>query len=534
MQPYALTVDKFLDHAAKWSGDRAIVTAVAGHAARRTDYATLRSRSNRMSGALAALGLRLGDGVGTLGWNTQHHLEMYYALMGAGMVCHTLNPRLTVAHLAAMINEAENRALAVAASLLSLLSELVPLCPKLEHVILMDGEEPYARALHGHPAQVWSYEALLETRGVPSEWGGFDEETPAGLCYTSGTTGAPKGVLYTHRSNYLHTLRALQADAIALAGSDVLLVAVPMFHANAWGLPFAAPAVGAKLVLPGRYTDGATLAAIMRDEGVSIAAGIQTVWLGLLDHLDTVDGELPALKRVLIGGANCPDALIRRMEKRLGARVQTSWGMTELSPVGTIASPEVPATEARASGRPVMGLDLKLTDANGLVLPRQRGVVGHLKVKGASVIERYFKAEGSALDAQGYFDTGDLASIDEAGNVSICGRSKDLIKSGGEWINPAEIEDIVGTHPAVGLAAVIARADIKWGERPVLIVEWRQGRSADAHALLEFLRGKVAGWWLPDQVLEVDAMPLAATGKIDKNQLRADYANGTLTADRES
>jgi fatty-acyl-CoA synthase len=265
----------------------------------------------------------------------------------------------------------------------------------------------------------------------------------------------------------------------------------------------------------------------MRDEGVSIAAGIQTVWLGLLDHLDTVDGELPALKRVLIGGANCPDALIRRMEKRLGARVQTSWGMTELSPVGTIASPEVPATEARASGRPVMGLDLKLTDANGLVLPRQRGVVGHLKVKGASVIERYFKAEDSALDTEGYFDTGDLASIDEAGNVSICGRSKDLIKSGGEWINPAEIEDIVGTHPAVGLAAVIARADIKWGERPVLIVEWRQGRSADAH-------GKVAGWWLPDQILEVDAMPLAATGKIDKNQLRADYANGTLTADRES
>jgi len=531
MQPYALTVDKFLDHAAKWSHDREIVTAVAGQAARRTDYATLRSRSNRMSGALAALGLRLGDRVGTLGWNTQHHLEMYYALMGAGIVCHTLNPRLTVAHLAAMINAAENRALAVAVSLLSLLPELVPLCPRLEHIILMDGEEPYAGAPHGHPAQVWSYEALLETRGAPSAWGGFDEETPAGLCHTSGTTGAPKGVLYTHRSNYLHTLRALQADAIALAGSDVLLLAVPMFHANAWGLPFAAPAVGAKLVLPGRYTDGATLAVIMRDEAVSIAAGIQTVWLGVLDHLDAVDGELPALKRVLIGGANCPDALIRRMEKRLGARVQTSWGMTELSPVGTIASPEVPATEARASGRPVMGLDLKLTDADGLVLPRQRGVVGHLKVKGASVIERYFKAEGSALDAQGYFDTGDLASIDEAGNVSICGRSKDLIKSGGEWINPAEIEDIVGTHPAVGLAAVIARSDTKWGERPVLIVEWRQGQSADAHALLEFLRGKVAGWWLPDQILEVDAMPLAPTGKIDKNQLRADYANGKLTAD---
>ena len=531
MQPYALTVDKFLDHAAKWSRDREIITATAGQTPQRTDYANLRARSNCLSGALAALGLRIGDRVGTLGWNTQRHLEMYYALMGAGMVCHTLNPRLTVAHLALMINEAENRALVVAVSLLPLLSELAPLCPKLEHIIFIDGEGPYADVLRGHPAQVWDYETLLETQGSASAWGGFDEETPAGLCYTSGTTGAPKGVLYTHRSYYLHTLRALQADAIALSGSDVLLLAVPMFHANAWGLPFAAPAVGAKMVLPGRYTDGATLAAIMRDEAVSVAAGIQTLWLGVLDHLDAVDGELPALKRVLIGGANCPDALIRRMEKRLGARVQTSWGMTELSPVGTIASPDAPVTETRASGRPVMGLDLTLTDADGLVLPRQRGVVGHLKVKGASVIDRYFKATTSALDAEGYFDTGDLASIDDAGNVSICGRSKDLIKSGGEWINPVEIEDIVGTHPAVGLAAVIARSDAKWGERPVLIVEWRQGRSADAHALLEFLRGKVAGWWLPEQILEVDAMPLAATGKIDKNQLRADYANGTLTAD---
>jgi fatty-acyl-CoA synthase len=531
MQPYVLTVDKFLDHAAKWSGDREIVTANGGHAVRRTGYAALRVRSNRLSGALTALGLRFGERVGTLGWNTQHHLEIYYALMGAGLVCHTLNPRLAVTHLAAMINEADDRALAVASNLAPLLQELAPLCPNLAHIIVMDGEAPQDDALSGHPADVWALEFLLESHGAACAWGGFDEETPAGLCYTSGTTGLPKGVLYTHRSNYLHTLRALQADAIALTGGDVLLIAVPMFHANAWGLPFAAPAVGAKLVLPGRHTDGASLAAIMRDENVSVAAGIQTLWLGVLDHLDAVGGELPALKRILIGGANCPDALIRRMEQRFGARVQSSWGMTELSPVGTIASPDVPAIGARASGRAVMGLDLKLTDAQGVLLPRQRGVVGHLKVKGASVIERYFKAEISALDDEGYFDTGDLASIDEAGNVSICGRTKDLIKSGGEWINPAEIEDILGTHPAVGLAAVIGRSDTKWGERPVLVVEWRQGLSADAPALLEFLRGKVAGWWLPDQILEVDAMPLAATGKIDKNQLRADYANGKLTAD---
>jgi fatty-acyl-CoA synthase len=314
-----------------------------------------------------------------------------------------------------------------------------------------------------------------------------------------------------------------------------------MFHANGWGLPFAAPAAGAKLVLPGRHTDGASLAAIMRDEGVTLAAGIQTLWVGVLDHLDAVGGELPALERVLIGGSNCPDALIRRMEQRLGARVQTSWGMTELSPVGTIASPGSPdspdspdspaATETRASGRPVMGVDLKLTDAAGVALPRQRGVVGHLRVKGASVLERYFKSESRAVDAEGYLDTGDLACIDESGNVSICGRSKDLIKSGGEWINPVELEDIVGTHPAVGLAAVISRADARWGERPVLIVEYRHGQSVDARALLDFLSGKVAGWWLPDEIIEIDAMPLAATGKIDKNQLRADYANGKLSVE---
>jgi 3-(methylthio)propionyl---CoA ligase len=531
MQPYALTVDKFLDHAAKWCADREIVTAIAGRPAQRIGYAGLRARSNRLSGTFSALGLSFGERVGTLGWNTQHHLEMYYALMGAGLVCHTLNPRLTAAHLAAMINQAEDRALAVAISLAPLLTDLLPLCPNLEHVIFMDGGAPAQGILRGHRALAYGQEALLEAHGAACAWGCFDEQTPAGLCYTSGTTGQPKGVLYTHRSNYLHTLRALQADAIALTGNDVLLVAVPMFHANGWGLPFAAPAVGAKLVLPGRSTDGASLATLMRDEAVSVAAGIQTVWLGVLDHLDAVGGELPALKRVLIGGANCPDALIRRMEQRLGARVQTSWGMTELSPVGTIAPTDLPASEARASGRPVMGLDLILTDANGAMLPQQRGVVGRLKVKGASVVDRYFKAEDSALDAAGYFDTGDLASIDASGNLTICGRSKDLIKSGGEWINPAEIEDIVGAHPGIGLAAVIARADAKWGERPVLIVETRRGQSLDAPALLELLRGKVAGWWLPDQILRIEAMPLAATGKIDKHQLRADYANGKIRAE---
>jgi acyl-CoA synthetase (AMP-forming)/AMP-acid ligase II len=524
MQSYALTVDKFLDHAAKWSGDREVVTANAGAVVWRAGYAELRARSNRMSGALAALGLKTGDRIATLAWNSQHHFETYYAAMGAGLVCHTLNPRLTAAHLAAMVNEAEDQTIAVAADLAPLLHELTPLCPNLERVIWLDGDAPSGGV------NAWDYEALLEAHGAPAVWGGFDEETPAGLCYTSGTTGRPKGVLYSHRSNYLHTLRALQADALALTERDVLLAAVPMFHANGWGLPFGAPAVGCKLVLPGRHLDGASLATLMRGEGVTVAAGVQTVWLGLVDHLDAAGGDLPDLERVIIGGSSCPDALILRLEARLGARVQTSWGMTELSPLGTIAASNATPTPTRASGRPVMGLDLKLTDAAGATLPRQRGQVGHLKVKGPSVVDRYFKAPAPSLDAEGYFDTGDLALIDETGALTISGRSKDLIKSGGEWINPAEIEDVVGRAPPRGLGGVVARAAAQWGERPVLIVEPRRGGSIDAPALLAALRGKVADWWLPSEVLQIPAMPLAATGKIDKDRLRADYASGKLAA----
>ncbi len=528
MQAYSLTIDKFLDHAAKWNGRRDVVTATGDGRLSRIGYDALRERANRLSGALFSLGVKPGDCIGTLGWNTQHHLEAYFGAMGAGIVCHTLNPRLTPEHLAAMVNEAEDRVLAVAVNLKPLVARLLPLCPVIEHVIWMDDDVQTEKCRMGAGCRSWAFETLLEACGSPVPWGDFDEHSPAGLCYTSGTTGKPKGVLYSHRSNYLHTLRALQADAVALTGEDSLLVAVPMFHANGWGLPFAAPAVGAKLVLPGRQADGASLAGLMRSEGVTLAAGVQTVWLGLLDHLDKVGGELPDLKRILIGGSKCPESLIRRMETRLGVDVQTSWGMTELSPVGTIASPGSGARGTSTSGRPPMGLDLKLTDRNGLALAEQRGEVGHLKVKGPSVVDRYFKADRDILDEDGYFDTGDLALIDADGNLTICGRSKDLIKSGGEWINPAEIEDIVGRDPEVSQVAVIGRVDQKWGERPVLIVEPSAGATPDAAKLRQALQGLVADWWIPDQMILVETMPLAPTGKIDKRRLRAEYSSATL------
>ncbi|MDR5728673.1 MAG: AMP-binding protein [Terriglobia bacterium] len=515
MQEYGLTIDKFLDHGAKWSGHREVVTGNS----HRVSYASLRERSNRLSGALKALGLAKGDIIATLAWNTQHHLEMYYGTMAAGFVCHTLNPRLTVAHLAAMVNEAEDRVLAVGEGLADIAFEIASHCPSIKTIVLLDGADGSTRSIP--QCRTFTFEALVDEFGAETLWGDFDEKSPAGLCYTSGTTGSPKGVLYTHRSNYLHTVRSLQADAFALTNEDCILVAVPLFHANGWGLPFSAPAAGAKLVLPGRNTDGAWLASLIREEGVTIAAGVQTVWQRLADHVAATGERVPSLERIIIGGSTCPDALIRHMEDHLGARVQTTWGMTELSPLGTSAPPH---GRSVASGRPAIGVDLKLTDAAGETLSEQRNIVGCLKVKGASVVDCYFKGEISAVDNEGYFDTGDLARIDDEGNLTITGRSKDLIKSGGEWINPAEIETVVGRLPGVVQVAVIGRNDHRWGERPILIVEPQSGYVLEDETLLRALRGNVADWWIPDQVIQVPHMPLAATGKIDKNRLRDEYA----------
>lgn len=522
MQTYRLTVEKFLDHAANWFGDTDVVSAESGSSARRITYKHLHARTQQLSGALAALELKTGDRVGTLAWNTQHHLEMYYAAMNAGFVCHTLNPRFSASHLSLILNEAGTQTIAVAASLQPLLTELLPLCPAIRTIIFLDSR---VDGFSFSAGRAWNIDELIERLGAEFPWGNFDENTAAGLCYTSGTTGKPKGVLYTHRSNYLHTLRLLQADGFALRSDDVVLVAVPMFHANGWGLPFAAPAVGAKLVLPGRNTDGASLARLIRDESVTVAAGVQTVWLGLLDHLDATGESLPSLQRIVIGGSNCPDALIHRMEERLDVEVQTSWGMTELSPLGTIAATGAGRGTSRSAGRPLLGLDLKLTDSSGLRLAEQRNASGHLWVRGASVVSTYYGHAEPSLDAEGYFNTGDLAEIDAQGHLTICGRSKDLIKSGGEWINPAEIEKLVGLQPSVGLVAVIGRKHPKWGERPLLIIEPSQGHQIDPDALLADLKGKIESWWIPDQVIQLERMPLAATGKIDKQRLRLDYTD---------
>lgn len=512
MQDFALTLDKFLDHAARWHPRKEVVTALEDGGTRRIGYEELRERAKRVSAVLAELGIAQGDRVATLAWNTQAHLESWYAIMGMGAVCHTLNPRLTAEQLAWMACQSEAKVLIASADLAPLAGKIAANAPGVQYVLTIDGAADFGRPL----------EDMLANAAGEIPWGSFDENTPCGLCFTSGTTGAPKGVTYTHRANYLHTLRQLQADVAGITSRDVVLPVVPMFHANAWGLPFAAPATGAKLVLPGRHADGASLAALIAGEGVTIAVGVPTVWLGLFDHLDESGIELPSLKRVMVGGAPMPPALMARIEAR-GVEVQTTWGMTELSPLGTATPPAATPRDPALSGRPAQGMDLRLTDHTGAPLPEQRGAEGHLWVRGPSVVERYFGHEEPATQG-GWFDTGDLAAIDHDGNLQITGRSKDLIKSGGEWINPAEIEALVASLPEVALAAVIGRADAKWGERPLLLVELREDAAPSDEALFAPLRGRVANWWIPDGVVRLARMPLAATGKIDKLRLRTEYS----------
>ena len=514
MQSFPLTLDRFLEHAAKWHPRAEVVTAREDGGVDRIGYAELKERSLRVSAALLGFGVKPGEHVATLAWNTQGHVEASYAIMGIGAVCHTLNPRLTGAQLASMVAQSQARILFASADLMKLARQIAENSPSIEHLVVIDGTDASTSC---------TLDSLIAEATGDVVWGGFDETSPSGLCFTSGTTGAPKGVTYTHRSSFLHTLRLLQVDSMAISGADSVLTVVPMFHANAWGLPLAVPAVGAKLVLPGRQANGAALADLINAEQVTIAVGVATVWLGLLEHLEASGGEVPTLNRIIVGGGAMPPALMERIERRLGVTIQTSWGMTELSPSGTVAPAFLPDRAAAVSGRPAIGVDLLLTDADGKPLPEQRDVEGHLRVRGTAVIERYFGEEKSATDQDGWFPTGDLAKIDRDGNLIITGRAKDLIKSGGEWINPAEIEAVVSALPDVSLAAVIGRSDPKWGERPVLLVETRGPDAISDEALLAPLRGAVAPWWLPDAIIRLERMPLTSTGKVDKMRLRAEY-----------
>ena len=534
MQNWPLTVDKLLDHAKQWHPNREIVSRSVEGPIVRTNYAQIHDRSKRMSNALLGMGIKTGDRVATLAWNSARHIEVWYGIMGIGAVCHTLNPRLFPEQLVYIINHAEDRVIFTDLTFLPILEGIIGQCPTVERIVVMTDQDHMPKTgLTIKGAAPLALETLIEQNSPDVTWGGFDENTAAGLCYTSGTTGNPKGVLYSHRSNYLHTLFALQADVMALSSKDVILPVVPMFHANAWGIAFSAPAVGAKLVMPGAKMDGASIYELLETEGVTFSAAVPTVWQMLLQHLQATNSKLSTLKRVVIGGSAVPEAIVRAFGDDYGVDVTHAWGMTETSPLGTMSTPtpEIAAMGREEQiayklkqGRPCCGVELKLTNDEGARLPHDGKTFGRLKIKGAIIASDYFKHEGGQiLDEEGFFDTGDVSTIDQHGFMQITDRAKDVIKSGGEWISSIDIENIAVGHPKAALAAVIGIAHPKWDERPLLLVKLKEGEAGSRDEFLSFLEGKIAKWWTPDDVVFVDDIPLGATGKIDKKVLRLQF-----------
>ena len=530
MQDWPLTVDKILEHARNWNPNRQVVTRrVEDGEIERIGYGELYDRAKQVTNALRGLGVQPGDRVGTLAWNTARHMEAWYGIMGMGAVCHTLNPRLHPQQLGYIINHAEDRVIFADTTFAPILAGARSMLPKLERLIVMTD-----RANMPEIEGALCYEDLIAAEPAQAEWGGFDENTACGLCYTSGTTGDPKGVLYSHRSNFLHTLITLQADVMGASVRETILAIVPMFHANAWGLAFSAPAVGAKLVMPGSRMDGPSIHHLLESEEVTYSAAVPTVWSMLLQHLRATGGRLTTLKKVLIGGSAVPEAMIRIFHDEFGVEVVQGWGMTETSPVGTIGNmtPEFAGLpfdhqvpHRVKQGRPPLGIELRLQGQDGSPAPHDGKAFGPLLVKGPTVAAGYFKGVGGdILDADGFFDTGDVATIDPDGYMQITDRAKDVIKSGGEWISSIDVENIAIAHPKAALCAVVGVAHPKWEERPLLVVQLKPGEEASREEMLGFLHGKVAKWWVPDDVVFTDDLPLGATGKIDKKVLRARYA----------
>ncbi|MFZ5578438.1 MAG: 3-(methylthio)propionyl-CoA ligase [Pseudomonadota bacterium] len=533
MQNHPLLISGLLDFAARYHGDSEIVSRRVEGDVHRTTYAQVRQRAAQCAHALDALQIAAQDRVGTLAWNGYRHFELYYAVSGSERILHTLNPRLHPDQIAWIINHADDRAVCFDLTFAPLVKAVAKRCPGVKHWIALCEADTLPAELAATVAGVLSYEALLAAQSSEYPWPVFDENTASSLCYTSGTTGHPKGVLYSHRSTVLHAYAAALPDVMNLSARDAVLPVVPMFHVNAWGIPYAGALTGAKLVFPGPALDGKSLFELMRDEGVTLAAGVPTVWLGLLNFMREQQVRLPALQRTVIGGAAAAPAMIRAFEEELGIHVLHAWGMTEMSPLGTLCSLKNKHLKLdKASqfalqvkqGRPIFGVDVRVVDGNGADLPWDGKSAGNLLVRGPWIASDYFRSEAPSPLQDGWFPTGDVVTIDADGYIQITDRTKDVIKSGGEWISSIELENIAMAHPGVAIAACIARPDPKWDERPLLVVVKREGATLDRDELLRFYEGKVAKWMIPDDVVFVPAIPLGATGKILKNRLREQFA----------
>jgi len=531
MQDRPLLIQQLIDHAAANHGDTEIVSRTVEGGIHRYTYRDAHRRSKKVAEALLALGIKAGDRIGTLAWNGYRHFELYYGISGMGAVCHTINPRLFPEQIVYIVNHAEDQLLFVDLNLLPLVEKLLPQLRTVRHVVAMTDSAHI-------PADVkipnlLVYEELIADKPGRYDWPDFDERTASSLCYTSGTTGNPKGVLYSHRSTVLHAYGAALPDTLGLSARSVILPVVPMFHVNAWGLPYTAAMVGAKIVFPGVALDGASLYELFEKEKVSFTAGVPTVWLALLQYMQANKLKLSTVKYAVIGGSAAPPAMIETFDKDYGVEVLHAWGMSEMSPLGTVNHPK--AKHAALSdkdrlavrlkqGRPPYGVEMKIVDDSGNELPRDGKAFGDLLVRGPWITSGYFKGEGGNVLRDGHwFPTGDVATIDPDGYMQITDRSKDVIKSGGEWISSIDLENAAMAHPAVAEAAVIGVAHPKWDERPLLIVQKKPDAELDKAALIEFLAGKVAKWWLPDDVQFVETIPHTATGKILKTRLREDF-----------
>jgi fatty-acyl-CoA synthase len=527
MQDWPLLVHKIIDHAAQYHGEREIVSRSVEGPIHRTTYAEIARRARKVAEALDRLGIKEGDRVATLAWNTWRHVETWYGIAGVGAVYHTLNPRLFPDQIVYIANHADDKVIFFDITFADLVAQIAPKLPGVELYVAMTDAAHLPKA--GIPNLV-AYEEFIAGCSDEYEWKDVDEKAACGLCYTSGTTGNPKGVLYSHRSNVLHAMICAQTDAQGVGSRDSILPVVPMFHANAWGLAFSAPMVGAKLVLPGPKLDGPSVCELLTTEKVTMTAAVPTVWLTALQYLEQTGQKLPDLNRVMIGGSACPRSMIETFERKFHVQVIHAWGMTEMSPLGTIGTlkhhvAEMPFEKQLdykcKQGHPVFGVEMKITDDANNELPRDGKAFGRLKVRGPAIASGYFRGEGQdAFDAESWFDTGDVATLDAEGYMTITDRSKDVIKSGGEWISSIEIENIAVGHPAVAEAAVIGVRHPKWDERPLLIVVLKPGQSATRDDILDYLKGKIAKWWMPDDVQFVAEIPHTATGKIQKTALR--------------
>ena len=541
MQDRPLLISHLIEHAARNHGDTEIVSRRVEGDLHRYTYADAHVRAKKMAEALQALGVVAGDRVGTLAWNGYRHFELYYAISGMGAVCHTINPRLFPEQIVYIVNHAEDRVLFVDLNLLPAVAKLAGQFKGVKHIVAMCGREHMPKD-SGIPGLL-CYEELLEGRPGTYAWPELDERTACSLCYTSGTTGNPKGVLYSHRATVLHAFAGSLPDTLNLSARSVVLPVVPMFHVNAWGLPYACAMVGAKIVFPGVALDGASLTALFETEKVTFTAGVPTVWLALLNHLAEKKQRLSTVRYAVIGGSAAPPAMIEAFQRDHGVEVLHAWGMTEMSPLGTVNHPKAKhaALDAAAQmanrlkqGRPPHGVEMAIVGDDGKELPHDGKAFGDLLVRGPWITSGYFKGEGGAVLREvpgrggGWFATGDVATLDPDGYMQITDRSKDVIKSGGEWISSIDLENAAMAHPEVAEAAVIGIAHPKWDERPLLIVHRKAGSAVTKDALIQFLGSKVAKWWLPDDVQFVDGLPHTATGKILKTRLREDFKDYRL------